>query len=197
METGVPKGGDGLKNIIVIVVIWGAFILLLLNNVAIRKVLSSIFSGLAGSSKIVALKNVIFLSENNIISGANFYSKATVNIFDIVQSPANPKLFYAATSSGIFASSDGGINWYKINIPKELEKSTFYRIFINPKKPFEISLVAFENNKAMLYRTKDNFYSISKLFELDNDTLEKMAKGKSISTIAPADGKFIIGTSEK
>ncbi len=197
METGVPKGGDGLKDITVIVVIWGAFILLLLSNSTARKFLSAIFSGLSGPPKIVALKNVIFLSENSIISGANFYSKSKVDIFDIVQSPANPNLFYAATNAGIFTSYDNGKNWYKVKIPEEFKKAAFYRIFINPKKPFEISLVAFEKDKALIYKTEDNFYSIGKLFELSNETFKNLVKDRSISIIAPASGKFIIGTNEK
>lgn len=188
-------GGDGLKNIIVILTIWGVLVFILFGNSTIRNYIFDIFPFFKTTPKADISKSSVFIYNGNNFASANFYGGEKTGIFDIAQSSVNSNIFYAATDSGIFMSNDGAQNWYRLNLPKEFESMQISRIFINYLRPYEISFLVFQKDRAILYITRDNFFSVDKLFEINRDTIKGFANDKTANIVKPAfNGNILIGT---
>jgi len=187
------KTGNGsFTNIIVLLVIWVAIFSLLLENKGIRKFILSPFN----SAQVNTYNDVVsVVDKNGAIKQINFYSSSKVDVNDVIQSLNNPYLFYAGTSNGIYASNDAGTTWRKIDFPKDINNSmAVERIFTNQNRPYEISFLVFDADKAMIYTTVDNFFSIRKSYEINKESLKSVIGDRNISTIIPAGNSFIIGT---
>lgn len=181
-----------LKNIVVLFVIWGAIMFALFSSRSIR----DFFSGALDFSKNNSYSDIIVMADKRgEARQLNFYADGKIDINDVVQSVNNPYLFYAATSNGIYASNDGGSNWRKIDLPKEIgNEMAVERIFTNLNRPYEMSILIFDGDKGIIYTTPDNFYSIKKSFEAGKEGLTNLINDRNISTIIPTGDKFIIGT---
>jgi len=187
------KTGNGsFTNIIVLLVIWVAIFSLLLENKGIRKFILSPFN----SAQVNTYNDVVsVVDKNGAIKQINFYSSSKVDVNDVIQSLNNPYLFYAGTSNGIYASNDAGTTWRKIDFPKDINNSmAVERIFTNQNRPYEISFLVFDVDRAMIYTTVDNFFSIRKSYEINKESLKSVIGDRNISTIIPAGNSFIIGT---
>lgn len=185
-------GGNSFTNIIVLLVIWVAIFSLLLANKGIRKFILSPFN----SSQVSTYNDVVsIVDKNGAMKQINFYSSGRVDVNDVVQSLNNPYLFYAGTSDGIYASNDAGVTWRNIDFPKEMNNSmTVERIFTNQSRPYEISFLVFDGDRAIIYTTVDNFFSIRKSYETNKESLKSVIGDRNISTIIPVGDSFIIGT---
>lgn len=192
------EGGDGLKKILVIIIIWGGLMILLFSNSSSRGFLTKIFPFLKTAQKTEISQTSIFIYNGNNVAPTNFYGGEKTSIFDVAQSRNNPSIFYAATDSGIFVSTDNAQNWHRITLPEELADKTISRIFINYSRPYdEISLLVFERKNVILYITRDNFFSVEKSFEISQPTIEGFAKDKSATIIKPMfNGNIMIGTAK-
>ena len=190
MEEKKPSGGN-LGNIFVLVVIWGSLFALILSNQNIK----NYFSSLLGSSAGKSYENVLLVSPSkNVFSKAKIYYGKRPQINDIAQSLSNPAMVFAATNYGIFVSYDGGLDWYHQDLPEGVGGETpVSKIFTNPARPSEISILILNGNNGIIYTTGDNFRSLNKSFELSKEVFQQLAGNGSISNIVPAGNKFIIG----
>ncbi|MBI5401320.1 hypothetical protein HZB05_00635 [Candidatus Wolfebacteria bacterium] len=181
-----------LVSLVVFVVIWFTFFLVVFSNANVRKFISNLFA----FSKKGFYQDVIFVSdEKNEFSGAKFYYEKKPDVNDVAQSLLNPRTFFAATNYGIFVSYDEGLDWYHIDLPKEIGAAIpVSRIFTNPNDYSEIYFLILDGDNGVIYSTRDNFYSVKKKFEIKGDVIDKIIGNRSISTIFPAGDKFIIGT---
>ncbi len=193
MERKEPeKKHNPLISLIVFVAIWFTFFLVVFSNANVRKFISNLFA----FSKKGFYQDVILVSnKKNEFSGAKFYYEKKPDVNDVAQSLLNPRTFFAATDYGIFVSYDEGLDWYHIDLPKEIGATVpISRIFTNPRNYSEIYFLILDGDNGVIYSTNDNFYSVKKKFEIKGEIVDKIIGNRSISTIFPAEEKFIIGT---
>ncbi|MBI3638514.1 hypothetical protein HY227_02115 [Candidatus Wolfebacteria bacterium] len=94
-----------------------------------------------------------------------------INISDIKVSSRSPKLIFAGSNFGLFASRDYGKNWYNFSdIEKNIDSDAqIYKILTNPAGYSFISV--FKNKKGIVYKTGDDFMSVDKILELDSEAV--------------------------
>lgn len=187
---------------IAILIVWGGLLYGLFygswglggsNNVNMQ--LSSVaasFGGTSESTNVAGQTSFLAVSEN----GKKFQSSVIhfnkkINISDVVVSPDDPDLMYAASNRGLFVSRDGGKNWYSISdLERKIDtKTNVYKIFINP--PQEIFISVFKDGKGIVYRTLDNFFSLDNVFEIDKEGIYDLAVRENNLYMALSDGRLM------
>ena len=151
------------------------------------------FDGISESSIAEGQTSFLAVSEN----GKNFqpsviHFNKKINTSDIVVSPSDPDLMYAASNLGLFVSRDGGKNWYSFSdLEKKIDvKTKVYKIFINP--PQEIFISVFKDGKGIVYRTLDNLFSLDNVFEIDKEGIYDLAVKENNLYIALSDGRLML-----
>lgn len=188
---------DGWKNVLILIFIWLGLMFILWSNPAVKNFLITNFSGIfkTADKANIYKDEILYIDQRNVFTGADFHSSEKVNIYSIIQQPSNPMILYAGTDKGLFVSSDNGANWYKRNLPKVIsEKAQIYQVSFNAQQPNEASILVVEKNKKIIYKSYDGFYSVIKVFEIDDATFDSIAKGRSISILIPVGDKIFIGT---
>lgn len=181
-------------NIIVLAVIWIAFMVAILSNQKVRDFVFALF----GYKRPVVFENIVLISmpEGDFFK-VKFHFDKKPEVYDLAVSPFSSGMFFAATDFGLFISSDSGRNWYHLDLPEEIGNRTpVYRVFFNLKEPSQMSILVFKNGAGIIYTTSDNFYSLNKIFELSPDVAKEIVGNRDISVILPAGfGQYLIGTS--
>lgn len=194
LESKPPVEKSAAKNAIVLIVIWLAIFGAIFSTDAVKNFFGSFF----GVMKINSYGDVILISQDNTLNSAKFNASQKPNIYNIIQSPANANVFYAGSDSGIYVSSDNGLNWYQIKLPKELGNNpAIYNLSANVHDPFSIYFWIFKDKKAVVYRTQDSFFSIKEVFEIDSAALGTLASGRNVSSAFSSGNLNLIGTSDK
>ncbi len=193
MAQETSGGNNIVKDIVILLIIWGFILGILLANSKVRNFLLS----LAGLNKTtVVFNDVIFLRQNNVFRGASLYADKRPNVYDVIASPWDGNMFFAGTDLGIFVSADGGGSWRRLDaLSKEIGDGTLVeKFFINPQRSGEISFLASSGGSSAVYRSRDNLNSVFKDYEIDAETMKRMSAGRSVSSVASQDNFDVIGT---
>jgi len=99
----------------------------------------------------------------------NASNPRNLQIYDIEQTSYDG-FAYAGTNEGLFISKDGGENWHQYSdLEKKLgEKTKIYSIISYPGENGRFFIAANDKNIGRIYETKDNFFSVKSLVELEN-----------------------------
>lgn len=121
------------------------------------------------------------------IHGGNF------DIYDIERSRINPSFVYAGTNKGVLISKDSGNNWYPFSdLEGELNQgSAVYDILVNPNSPREVYVAASAGGKGMVYVTRDNFFTISPIFDEDTGAIRALAEKNGGIYFQLSDGRVV------
>ncbi len=105
------------------------------------------------------------------IKNSIFHYQKNVDIYQIIQSPANQFLFYAATNQGVFFSQDSGKNWYPFSdLNKNIDQNTkIYQIVEKPGSSEEMFIAVYKNNKGIIYQSSDGLVTLNKLLEFNRE----------------------------
>jgi len=167
---------------IVIILIWGGLIYFffrtpLLSEFSGSSLLGSSFSSF--SSALNEQKGIINISSEMKFQNAIIHFNKKVDILDIKIFPENPELIFAGSNHGLFVSRDAGLNWYsfsdiehKINSNTKIYKILFSYLKNNSPEGF---ISVFQNNKGVVYKSQDKFFSLEKILELDDEAVYDFA----------------------
>jgi len=145
--------------------------------------------GTAGSSQPFGA-----MDENGNFQKSNFHFGGSVNISQIEVLPSDNSLLFAASDNGIFASKDGGKNWYPFSdVEKKLNSSTaVYKILFNPAKKGESFISIFSAGKGTVYKSEKNFMTLEKVVDFDAEAAYGMEiKGNNLY-LGLSNGKLLI-----
>jgi len=138
-----------------------------------------------------SVKPVIYVYDGNSFSPSYFESSGLPDVYDIASNPVS-NLLYAGTSKGLFISKDKGKKWYSFaDLEKILAKARIYQIKISPINPRKIYVSLFKNGKGGLYVTKDNFFTLTKVFDLGKEAVYKIEPDKNSLILGVSDGRLI------
>lgn len=163
---------------IVIILIWGGLIYFffgtpLLSEFSGSSLLSSSF--LTFSSALNEQKGIINISSETKFQNAIIHFNKKIDILDIKIFPENPELIFAGSNHGLFVSRDAGLNWYSFSdIEHKINSNTkIYKILFGYSKnnSGEGFISVFQNNKGVIYKSQDKFFSLEKILELDNEAV--------------------------
>ncbi|HDH31364.1 MAG TPA: hypothetical protein ENH26_01160 [Candidatus Wolfebacteria bacterium] len=168
------KTGDAIA----IILIWGGLIYMLFNFLPdinfSKNSLASTFSVLDFSNDNYQ-EGIITISEDKEnFQSAAFYFNKPVDIFDIKVSAIDSNLLFAGSDKGLFISRNNGSDWYAFSdLEKKIYSAKVYKILtgVNSDEKGEIFVSVFKNGKGMIYRTFDNFFSLEKIFEINNEAI--------------------------
>lgn len=129
--------------------------------------------------------------------GGNFVSAA-------VHAPRNPDitvidsnlrdgLLFAGSSAGLLVSKDGGKNWYQwSDLEKRVDDRTaVYDIVRNPGRPGEAYLAAFGRGAGAVYRTTDNFFTLTKIWDYETLAPYALAADGANLYLGLSDGRVL------
>jgi len=172
---------------IVIILIWGGLLYFffktpLLSEFSGSSLLGSSFSSF--SSALNEQKGIINISSETKFQNAIIHFNKKIDILDIKIFPENPELIFAGSNHGLFVSRDAGLNWYSFSdIEHKINSNTIvYKILFNSIVSSQQSAVSsqsfisvFQNNKGVVYKSQDKFFSLEKILELDNEAVYDFA----------------------
>lgn len=124
--------------------------------------------------------------------GSVIHSSSVPDIIDIVRSGTDSRMFFAATDRGIFLSRDGGVNWYPFSdLEGNVGAGTYvYDILVNPNAPKETYVAISKNGKGEVYVTRDNFFTLSRVFD-EEVRVRALAAGDGEIYFSLADGRVV------
>jgi len=175
MENQSENMGKGF-GFVAIILIWGGLLYFLLNgsllpNLTGSEFLGSVLISLNGNLKEQKeIIGVLYDDNKENLQEAKIHFNKPIDIFDIKVSPDNPELIFAGSSYGLFVSRDSGLNWYSFS---DLEQNinsnaTVYKILFSDGQSY---VSAFQNNKGAIYKSQDKFFSLEKIFEIEDEAI--------------------------
>ncbi len=188
--------GKGL-GFIVVILIWGGLIFFLFNTPLLSELSGGDFfgSGLLSFNGVLSeQKGIIDVLGGS--QGATVHFSKKIDIWDIEVSPEDSNLIFAASNSGLFISRDAGLNWYnfsdvehKINSNGAIYKILFNNLKGNSSEKF---LSVFRNDKGIIYESRDNFFSLEKIFEIDKEAIYDFETDGNDLYLGLSDGRLLI-----
>ena len=184
---------------IVIILIWGGLIYFffrtpLLSEFSGSSLLGSSFSSF--SSALNEQKGIINISSEMKFQNAIIHFNKKVDILDIKIFPENPELIFAGSNHGLFVSRDAGLNWYgfsdiehKINSNTKIYKILFSYLKNNSPEGF---ISVFQNNKGVVYKSQDKFFSLEKILELDDEAVYDFALSGDNLYLGLSNGRLLL-----
>ena len=170
-------------DFVVILLIWGGLMLFLLQSLPAdahksdnRNFSASIISLFKNQVKPKEIKGIIsvFDKKGDFKKASVFFSRK-IDIYDIKISPTlpagrqgGPKLIFAGSDYGLFVSRDNGFNWksFSDNEKKIGADAKIYKILFGPSDYGHLSV--FQGNKGIIYQSRDNFSSLTKILEFSD-----------------------------
>jgi len=122
-----------------------------------------------------------------------------VNISQVEFSLSDPSLLFAVSDRGLFASKDAGLNWYSFSdVEHKLSSgATIYKILFNPENKKQSFVSVFSSGKGIVYKSENNFLSVEKLIEFDNEgTYDFDIKNNNLY-LGLSNGKLLIYSLDK
>ena len=120
------------------------------------------------------------------------YFDKSVNIRGINVAPGNSNLVFAPSDDGLLVSNDGGSDWrifsdaeHKINSGADV-----YKIVFAPDGNAYMSI--FKNNQGILYRSRDNFLTVEKLFGMEGQAIYDFDLSGDEIYLGLSDGRIFI-----
>lgn len=155
--------------------------------------LASAFS-VSNSSDKNYQKGIIGISEDKKnFQPANFHFEKSVDIFNIEASIIDHNLIFAGSNKGLFVSRNGGLDWYVFSdLEKEIDSSEVYKILTGAEQNNEIFISAFKNNKGAVYKTTDDFFSLEKIFEINDEAVYDFVVSGDSLYFGLSDGRILI-----
>lgn len=189
---------------IAIILVWGGLLYTLFYISPISANFSSGFLASAFSN----FGNVLNSEQKEIIGifdGRGNFQKASIhfdksiNIFDIKVSPDDPQLIFAGSDRGLFISRDGGLNWYGFSdVEHKIDSDTeVYKILFGPKSLNQAFISTFRNNKGIVYKSRNNFFSLEKIFEINGEAAYDFDVINSNLYLGLSDGRLLVYSLEK
>ncbi len=187
---------------VVIILIWGGLLYFLFSTPLLSEFTGSKFLGSAllnFNSGLKEQKEIIgiFYDDNKEnFQKAKIHFNKSIDIFDIKIFPENPELIFAGSNYGLFISRDGGLNWYNFS---DLEKNitsnaTVYKIlFANGQSYISI----FQNNKGIVYKSQDKFFSLEKIYEIEDEAVYDIAVNGNNLYLGLSNGRLLLYSLEK
>ncbi|MEK7555276.1 MAG: hypothetical protein AAB516_00415 [Patescibacteria group bacterium] len=192
------SGGNKTGDAIVIVLIWGGLATMLFNFLPSinfpNNSLASAFSVFNPPAESRYYKEIISISKDKEnFQNVAFHSENQADIFDIKASVASSDLFFAGSDNGLFVSRNGGLDWYVFSdLEKEIDSSEIYKILTGAEQNNEIFISAFKNNKGVVYKTTDDFFSLEKIFEINDEAVYDFAISGDSLYFGLSDGRILI-----
>ena len=187
---------------VAIILIWGGLLYFLFNTPLLSEFTGSNFLGsslLNFNSGLNEQKEVIgiFYDDNKEnFQKAKIHFNKSIDIFDIKVSPDNPELIFAGSNHGLFISRDGGLNWYNFSDLEQniTSNATVYKIlFANGQSYISI----FQNNKGIVYKSQDNFFSLEKIYEIEDEAVYDIAVNGNNLYFGLSNGRLLLYSLEK
>lgn len=185
-----------------IILIWGGLIYLFLSGsgavagVSGSSLFSSVIGNFSASGTTTSQNQGIqgitgFFDKNGNFEASVFHFNQAISISDIEVSGS---LIFAASDHGLFTSKDSGLNWYNFSdVEHKINSDTrVYRILFNPLKPGEVFVSVFSSNKGIIYKSEDKFFSLEKLFEVDNEAAYDFGTDGENLYLALSNGRLIL-----
>ena len=153
--------------------------------------------GLAGLSGFSSAQETLGAIAISLDGGENFRAAkihgGNVDIYDIERSRINPSFVYAGTNKGVLISKDSGNNWYPFSdLEGELSaRAAVYDILVNPNSPSEVYVAATVGGKGMVYVTRDNFFTITPIFDEDTSSVRALAASNGAIYFQLSDGRVV------
>lgn len=152
------------------------------------------------ASKIASFEEV-FNTKKDIIGvfGADGdYEKSTVyfnksvNVRGINAAPGNPNLIFASSDDGLLVSNDGGSSWRIFSdVEQKINSGTdIYKIIFDFQGNAYVSI--FKNNQGILYRSRDNFLTVEKLFGIDGEAIYDFDLSGNDIYLGLSDGRIFV-----
>lgn len=189
---------------LVIILIWGGLLYFLvsgslLNDIGADKFLGSIFSsfasaGQADSSEQSGIKGVITLFQENgeeKFKETEVHFDEPIDVYDIKSSSNDPKILFAVSNYGLFVSRDAGLNWYRFcDFEHKLDSSArIYKILFTEDKSY---ISVFKNKQGVVYESDDNFFSLKKLFEVQDEAVYDFGVGGGNLYFGLSNGQLLL-----
>ncbi len=187
---------------LVVLLIWGGLLYILfyntsftlnfLGNSSLASSLSSFRKALNSQKEIIGIFN-----KDGDFENATIHFNKKIDILDIKISPQDPKLIFAGSNQGMFVSRDGGLNWYSfLDVEHKIDSYTrIYKILFDSSEMAFIS--TFQNNKGIVYKTQNNFFSLEKIFELDGEAIYDFDVSGSNLYLGLSDGRLLVYSLDK
>lgn len=169
---------------IIVILIWGSLLSFLFNSPLApkftgTKLFSSAISGFSSDAntqkKEVGQKEIIGIFDDNNkadFQKANIHFNKSIDVFDIKISSNNPQLIFAGSNHGLFVSRDAGLNWYNFSdLESSINSNTVVYKILFESKTNQAYISVFQNNKGTVYKSKDNFFSLEKIFEIQDEAV--------------------------
>ncbi len=187
---------------VVIILIWGGLLYFLFStpllseftgNKFLGSSLLSLNSGLNEQEEVIS----IFYDDNKEnFQKAKIHFNKSIDVFDIKVSSDNPELIFAGSNHGLFVSRDSGLNWYNFS---DLEQNinsntTVYKILFVDGQSY---ISVFQNNKGIVYKSQDNFFSLEKIFELEDEAVYDFDINGSNLYLGLSNGRLLLYSLEK
>ena len=156
----------GASKILVLIIILGGLLALVLGGLKTSGIFNKVF--VIESNPQNNIMGYAYKAEE--VKSSFFHFEKSVDIYQIIKSPTNSNLFYAATNRGIFFSQDNGKNWYPFSdFDKKIDQNTkIYKIVKKPNSE-EMFVSAYKNNKGIIYQSSNGFFTLNKLIEFNYD----------------------------
>ncbi|TRZ64474.1 MAG: hypothetical protein D4Q79_01490 [Spirochaetia bacterium] len=140
-----------------------------------------------------------FVDEKGNFQKSQIHFNNPVNISQIEISSTDSPLFFAASGSGLFASKDAGLNWYSFSdVEHKLDSNmAVYKILFNSENKKESFISVFSNGKGIIYKSENNFFSLEKLIEFDNEGVYDFGLKNNSLYLGLSNGKLIIYSLDK
>ena len=125
------------------------------------------------------------------LEGAVFHSGKDLDVYDIKMIPGKPEKIFAGTNHGLFVSRDKGSNWYQFSDAEHLigPDAKVYKILFDSEGSGFVSV--YGKGRGFIYESSDNFFSLDKIFEVENEAVYDLAADERNLYLGLSDGRLI------
>lgn len=111
----------------------------------------------------------------------------------VIDSGTEDGLLFAGSTGGLLVSKDGGKNWYQYGDLEEQidDRTVIYDIVRNPSRPGEIYAAAYAKGVGAVYRTANNFFTLTKVWDTDGKATYALAADGAYLYLGLSDGRVL------
>ena len=186
---------DGGHGFIAVIIVWGGLLFIIFNYLPAGggggNFLASALDNFNGQVK--SRPGVIVFSEDGKdFKSAVLHFSRDVDVYDIERS-ADKLLMFAASDHGLFISRDKGLNWHNFSDIEEKITPDAQVYGIHPGGFISV----FRAGKGFIYESKDNFYSLKSILELNNEAVYGFDIFGDRLYLGLSDGKLLVYSLKK